>query len=44
MILLGLQCFDGAFGALMLLVGWQEGDPACKKTWGCSLCSNFQVI
>ena len=25
-----------AFGALMLLVGWQEGHPACKKTewWG----------
>jgi len=21
-----------AFGALMLLVGWQEGHPACKKT------------
>jgi len=20
-----------AFGALMLLVGWQEGHPACKK-------------
>jgi len=20
------------FGALMLLVGWQEGHPACKKT------------
>ena len=25
-----------AFSALMLLVGWQEGHPACKKTewWG----------
>jgi len=25
-----------AFGALTLLVGWQEGHPACKKTewWG----------
>ena len=22
-----------AFSALMLLVGWQEGHPACKKTW-----------
>jgi len=22
----------GAFGALTLLVGWQEGHPACKKT------------
>jgi len=21
-----------AFSALMLLVGWQEGHPACKKT------------
>jgi len=21
----------GAFSALMLLVGWQEGHPACKK-------------
>jgi len=25
-----------AFSALMLLVGWQDGHPACKKTerWG----------
>jgi len=23
-----------AFSALMLLVGWQEGHPACKKTSG----------
>jgi len=25
-----------AFGALTLLVGWQEGHPSCKKTewWG----------
>jgi len=22
-----------AFSVLMLLVGWQEGHPACKKTW-----------
>jgi len=22
-----------AFSALTLLVGWQEGHPACKKTW-----------
>jgi len=30
-----LQCFT-AFSALTLLVGWQEGHPACKKTewWG----------
>ena len=37
----GLQCFhvlqcSVAFSALTLLVGWQEGHPACKKTewWG----------
>ena len=37
----GLQCFHGlqcsvAFSALTLLVGWQEGHLACKKTewWG----------
>ena len=32
-----LQCY--AFSALTLLVGWQEGHPACKKTewWGASL-------
>jgi len=24
--------FKCALGALMLLVGWQEGHPACKKT------------
>jgi len=23
-----------AFSALMLLTGWQEGHPACKKIWG----------
>jgi len=23
--------FSCAFSALMLLVGWQEGHPACKK-------------
>ena len=23
----------GAFSALTLLVGWQEGHPACKKQW-----------
>ena len=27
-----LQCF--AFSALTLLVGWQEGHPACKKLSG----------
>ena len=29
-----LQCY--AFSALTLMVGWQEGHPACKKTewWG----------
>jgi len=33
-----LWCYhrDMAFSALTLLVGWQEGHPACKKTewWG----------
>jgi len=32
-----LNTFLYAFSALMLLVGWQEGHPACKKTfewWG----------
>ena len=28
----GLQCFDGAFSALTLLVGRQEGHSACKKS------------
>jgi len=29
-------CTSFAFSALTLLVGWQEGHPACKKTewWG----------
>ena len=28
-----------SFSALMLLVGWQEGHPACKKTewWGAGM-------
>jgi len=26
------QCILLAFSALTLLVGWQEGHPACKKT------------
>jgi len=28
-----------AFSTLMLLVGWQEGHPACKKTewWGAGM-------
>jgi len=26
--------FEFAFSALTLLVGWQEGHPACKKIWG----------
>jgi len=25
---------NSAFSALMLLVGWQEGHPACKKLSG----------
>jgi len=30
---------DYAFSALTLLVGWQEGHPACKKTewWGAGM-------
>jgi len=28
------QHAGGAFGALMLLIGWQEGHPACKKLSG----------
>ena len=27
-----LQCFDTGFQHWTLLVGWQEGHPACKKT------------
>jgi len=29
-----LVCSIGAFSALTLLVGRQEGHPACKKLWG----------
>jgi len=31
-----IQCLSTAFSALTLLVGWQEGHTACKKTerWG----------
>jgi len=29
-----LQCFAFAFSALTLLVGWQEGHPACNKLSG----------
>jgi len=29
-----LLTFTGAFSALTLLVGWQEGHPACKKLSG----------
>ena len=31
--------FYKAFSALTLLVGWQEGYPACKKTewWGAGM-------
>jgi len=33
------ECFNIAFSALALLVGWQEGHPACKKTewWGAGM-------
>ena len=30
----GIWCYWAAFSALMLLVGWQEGHPACKKQSG----------
>ena len=32
-------CDSSAFSALTLLVGWQEGHPACKKTewWGAGM-------
>ena len=35
-IIVFLPCDANAFSALTLLVGWQEGHPACKKTewWG----------
>jgi len=29
-----VQLVSLAFSALTLLVGWQEGHPACKKPWG----------
>jgi len=30
-----VECFNAIpFGALMLLVRWQEGHPACKKLSG----------
>jgi len=32
--LITLQCFDNAFSALTLLVGWQEEHPASKKLSG----------
>jgi len=32
-----MECDIFPFSALTLLVGWQEGHPACKKT-GCLLC------
>jgi len=31
--LLYIYCCTVTFSALTLLVGWQEGHPACKK-WG----------
>ena len=31
---MSIECEIFPFSALTLLVGWQEGDPACKKT-GC---------
>ena len=34
LILIILILILSAFSALMLLVGWQEGHPACKKLSG----------
>jgi len=34
LILIILILILSAFNALMLLVGWQEGHPACKKLSG----------
>jgi len=31
-IIISTEWWDFAFSALMLLVGWQEGHLACKKT------------
>jgi len=35
-----------AFSALMLLIGWQEGHPACKKTewWGAGMVSVWSEV
>ena len=33
-IISSIYYIDSAFSALMLLVGWQEGHPACKKLSG----------
>jgi len=39
-----LQCF--AFSASTLLVGWQEGYPACKKTewWGAGMVISLERV
>jgi len=42
------DALPGAFSALTLLVGWQEGHPACKKQSGgvlawLSVCSEVQT-
>jgi len=39
-----LQCF--AFSASTLLVGWQEGHPACKKTewWGAGMVISLERV
>jgi len=33
-IMIQMLILNVAFDALMLLVGWQEEHPACKKYWG----------
>jgi len=30
-LFVALRCLEVAFNAFSLLVGWQEGHPACKK-------------
>jgi len=34
MVIVFIAGVSSAFSALMLLVGWQEGHPACKKLSG----------
>jgi len=40
------DCVNFPFSALTLLVGWQEGHPACNKTewWGADVCVRVIVL